>query len=191
MRFLRDQGLAITMFGIFAVTMVGLVLTGWNNYNGEQIEHRCRRSPSRSTSGLRALRRGGLRELGERVPADGRLRAADGLPFQRGSSESKDPDSEAAPRTRIPARRQAEARALAGSRRADRSRCTSTRSRSRCSASSSASFVLHAVSGAGEYSEEQLAHGGGLSRRSNISARRDSGSSRSRTGRASSWPSGR
>ena len=28
MRFLRDQGLAITMFGIFAVTMVGLVLTG-------------------------------------------------------------------------------------------------------------------------------------------------------------------
>src|SRR6187397_3151498 len=39
MRFLRDQGLAITMFGIFAVTMVGLVLTGWNNYNGEQIEH--------------------------------------------------------------------------------------------------------------------------------------------------------
>jgi hypothetical protein len=39
MRFLRDQGLAITMFGIFAVTLVGLALTGWNNYNGEQIEH--------------------------------------------------------------------------------------------------------------------------------------------------------
>ena len=82
MRFLRDQGLAITMFGIFAVTMVGLVLTGWNNYNGEQIEHSMPTITLRAVPHDSELRRSRLRELGERVPADGGVCAADRLPVQ-------------------------------------------------------------------------------------------------------------
>ncbi|MBA3688673.1 MAG: hypothetical protein H0W81_07580 [Chloroflexi bacterium] len=36
MRFLRDQGLAIVMFGIFAVTLVGLVFAGWDSFNRDR-----------------------------------------------------------------------------------------------------------------------------------------------------------
>src|SRR4029079_8617411 len=35
-RFLRDQGLALAMFGIFALAMIGLVFTGWSSYNRDQ-----------------------------------------------------------------------------------------------------------------------------------------------------------
>jgi hypothetical protein len=38
-RFLRDQSLAIAMFAIFAVTLVGLCLAGWTNYNQDQADH--------------------------------------------------------------------------------------------------------------------------------------------------------
>src|SRR6188472_4514660 len=38
-RFIRDQGLALAMFGIFAVTIVGLAVAGWGDYNADQAEH--------------------------------------------------------------------------------------------------------------------------------------------------------
>ena len=81
MRFLHDQGLPLTMFGIFAVTLVGLALTGWSDYNGEQADHSSHGHPHRVPQDAE-LRRGGVRELGERVPPDGRLRPANGLPVQ-------------------------------------------------------------------------------------------------------------
>jgi len=35
-RFLRDQGLALAMFGIFALAMIGLVFSGWSSFNRDQ-----------------------------------------------------------------------------------------------------------------------------------------------------------
>jgi hypothetical protein len=35
-RFLRDQGLAIAMFGIFALALIGLVFSGWDSFNRDQ-----------------------------------------------------------------------------------------------------------------------------------------------------------
>ena len=95
MRFLRDQGLAITMFGIFAVTLVGLALTGWNNYNGEQIEHSMApvnlgqylTTPSFGESVFENWESEFL-QMGAYVLLTAFL-------FSRGSSESKDPDSSA------------------------------------------------------------------------------------------------
>lgn len=54
-----------------------------------------------------------------------------------------------------------------------------------------ASFALHAMTGAAEYSQEQLAHGGEAVSVLSYLGRRGSGSSRSRNGRASSWRSAR
>ena len=192
MRFLRDQGLAITMFGIFAVTMVGLVLTGWNNYNGEQIEH--------SMPTITLAQYLTTPSFGEAVFENweseflqmGAYVLLTAFLFSRGSSESKDPDSDAAPQDADPrranTRKQVPWPVRAGGITLVLYEHSLTLALFGIFA---ASFVLHAVTGAGEYSEELLAHGGRVSRRSNTSARRASGSSRSRTGRANSWPSGR
>ena len=160
MRFLRDQGLAITMFGIFAVAMVGLVLTGWNNYNGEQIEHSMQTitlaqyltTPSFGEAVFENwesefLQMGGYvlltAFLSSEAPRNQRTRT----PTRR-------------PRTLIPAKRlgsrspgrfapAAYARSLRALARVGAVRCIFV-----------VSFVLHAVTGAGEYSEELLDHGG-------------------------------
>ena len=102
MRFLRDQGLAITMFGIFAVTMVGLVLAGWNHYNGEQIEH--------SMPTITLAQYLTTPSFGEAVFENweseflqmGAYVLLTAFLFSRGSSESKDPDSDAAPQDADP-----------------------------------------------------------------------------------------
>ena len=123
----------------------------------------------------------------------GALRAADRLPLQRGSSESKDPDSDAAPQDADPRRANTREAGPWPVRAGGITLVLYEHSLTLALFGIfAASFVLHAVAGAGEYSEEQLAHGGraGVGA-SNTSARRASGSSRSRTGRASSWPSGR
>src|SRR5688572_22465233 len=38
-RVLRDNGLSLVLFGLFAVSLVGQALTGHRHYNDEQIEH--------------------------------------------------------------------------------------------------------------------------------------------------------
>ena len=78
-RRLRENGLSIVLFGLFAIFLLGQGLTGWRTYNAEQREHH------EQTVGLGAylthgtLRGGHLRELGERIPSDGLLRLADRL----------------------------------------------------------------------------------------------------------------
>lgn len=37
---LRDNGLSIVLFGLFAIFLLGQGLTGWRTYNAEQREHR-------------------------------------------------------------------------------------------------------------------------------------------------------
>ncbi len=139
----------------------------------------------------RRLRRGHLRELGERVPADGHVRRAHRLP--------------------VPAwvvGVQADRRAGAAGRGSRGTPATSRMCPGRSAAAAGCSvlyeqlavdLVLRCCSsapgcctllgGAKAYSEEELAHGGAAGDRAGVSrARRSSGSSRSRTGRASSWP---
>jgi len=82
MRFLRDQGLAIAMFGLFAVTLVGLMLAGWSNYNEEQAEHGQPSVALTEYLGTPSFGEAVFEKLGERVPPDGRLCASNGFPVQ-------------------------------------------------------------------------------------------------------------
>ena len=191
MRFLRDQGLAITMFGIFAVTMVGLVLTGWNNYNGEQIEHsmptitlaQYLTTPSFGEAVFENWESEFL-QMGAYVlltaflfsaaPPSRRTRTTR-APSDDGSPPGDPTTSLAGSAGGIDARA---LRALAGA--------------WRSFGCSSRSFVLHAVE-----RRRRVQRGAAGPRRSSgltleyLGTARSSGSSRSRTGRASSWPSSR
>ena len=160
MRFLRDQGLAITMFGIFAVTLVGLALTGWNNYNGEQVEH------SMPTVSLAEYLT--TPSFGESVFENweseflqmGAYVLLTAFLFSRGSSESKDPDS-AAPQDADPRGANSRKRVPWPVRAGGIALVLYEHSLTfALFGIFAASFVLHAVTGAGEYSEELLSHGG-------------------------------
>ena len=161
MRFLRDQGLAITMFAIFAVTMVGLVLTGWNNYNGEQVEH--------SMPTITLAQYLTTPSFGEAVFENweseflqmGAYVLLTAFLFSRGSSESKDPDSDAAPQDADPRRANTRKHVPWPVRAGGITLVLYEHSLTLALFGIfAASFILHAVTGAGEYSEQLLAHGG-------------------------------
>jgi hypothetical protein len=38
-KLLRENGLAIALFGLFAVFLVGQIFTGWSSFNAEQLSH--------------------------------------------------------------------------------------------------------------------------------------------------------
>ena len=148
------------MFGIFAVTMVGLMVTGWSNYNEEQVEH------GQTVVGLTEYL--GTPNFGEAVFENweseflqmGAYVLLTAFLFSRGSSESKDPDSES-PQDADP-------------RRADKRKNVPWPVRAggltlllyensltiAMFALFFASFALHAATGASEYSQELLTHGG-------------------------------
>lgn len=160
-KLLREHGLAFTMFGIFAATLIGLSFVGWDTYNQEQADH------GEATVGFVAYL--GTPNFGEAVFENweseflqmGAYVLLTALLFSRGSAESKDPDGEE--RTdddpsKVDRRRRnvpwpvrhggvtlllyqhSLTIALLGI--------------------FALSFALHAVTGAGDYSAEQLAHGG-------------------------------
>jgi uncharacterized protein (DUF486 family) len=39
-RWFHENGLSITLFGLFAIFLVGQSLTGWKTYNADQVDHR-------------------------------------------------------------------------------------------------------------------------------------------------------
>jgi membrane protein implicated in regulation of membrane protease activity len=93
-RFLRDNGLGIVMVVLFALTLVGQVLTGHREYNDDQTEH------ARPEIGL-----GEYLTTGHFIEATFENWESEFLQmaayviltvflYQRGSSESKDPDKE-------------------------------------------------------------------------------------------------
>ena len=155
----RNNALSIVLFGLFAIFLVGQSLTGWRAYNSDQ-RSTASRPRLRLLSDHGALRGGHLRELGERVPADGRLRVLTVWLVQKGSSESKPPTGDRSwtrtrgrsattttPRGRSARRVAAHAVRELPAHRVRRAvpRCRST---------------LHALGGAREYNAEQMAHGG-------------------------------
>ena len=159
-RVLRHHSLTLTMLILFVLSLLGQSLTGWQTYNDDQKEHQ------ETTIGLGAYLRTGhfVEAVFENWESEflqmGSYVLLTVFLFQRGSSESKDPDNEESvdedPRTAkdrvdapwpvrhggLPLRVYEHSLSLA------------------LFALFIASFALHAAGGAREYSQDQLAHGG-------------------------------
>jgi len=93
-RFLRDNSLSITMFGLFFVFLLLQSITGWRTNNHENQEHR---QPTESYAGY--LASGHFVEATAENWESEFLQMAGyvvltALLFQKGSPESKDPDGE-------------------------------------------------------------------------------------------------
>jgi hypothetical protein len=159
-RILRDQGLTLTMFALFALFLVFQSLTGFRTYNHDQRDH------GESTIAFGAYLRSGhfVEATFENWESEflqmGFYVLLTAFLFQRGSSESKDPDGEEAvdedprnaahdPDAPWPVRRGGIALAIY-----EHSLTLALLLLFLIS------FVLHAWGGAREYSQEQLSHGG-------------------------------
>ena len=81
---IRDQGLLLANLGLFVVFFGGMVLTGVQRLQRRSDRARQRPGLLGSTCGTGRLRRGDVRELGERVPADGHVRRAHRVPVPEG-----------------------------------------------------------------------------------------------------------
>ncbi len=160
-QFLRDNGLSIAMFTIFALCAVGLAVVGWDTFNAEQEEH------GRLAIGLADYL--ATPDFGEAMFENweseflqmGAYVLLTVFLFQRGSSESKDPDESkgaADDATRKGTQRDAPWPVRRGG-------LVLAIYRHSLSIALFAffafSFVMHLITGAARFSEEQLAHGSG------------------------------
>jgi len=158
-RILRDQGLTLTMFTLFAFFLVFQSLTGFRTYNHDQRDH------EESTIGYGEYLRSAhfVEATFENWESEflqmGFYVLLTAFLFQRGSSESKDPDGEEAvdedprnaapdPGAPWPVRRGGIALAIY-----EHSLTLAL------FLLFIISFALHAWGGAREYSQEQLSHG--------------------------------
>ena len=158
--FCRDNGLTLAMVGLFAAFLVGQVATGLRAYNDEQRDH-----------GGPPVALGGYLRTGHFVEATfenweseylqmGMYVLLTAFLFQRGSAESKDPDG--------PAPADEDPRGAAGNPDAPLAVRRGGVALALYEHSLTiallllflASFVLHLLGGAREFSEEQVAHGG-------------------------------
>lgn len=159
-RLFRDHGLSITMFGMFALCVVGLAFVGLDTYNQDQVEHG---QPSVSLPEYL-----GTPDFGEAMFENweseflqmGAYVLLTVFLFQRGSAESKDPDkSQGAADDAVRKSRKRDAPAPV--RRGGVALGLYNHSLSiALFAFFGFSFVLHLITGAASFSEEQLAHGG-------------------------------
>lgn len=156
---LRENGLSIVLFALFAVFLMGQGLTGWRTYNAEQREHH------EPTVGLGAYLTTGhfVEATFENWESEFLQMAAYVLLtiwlFQKGSSESKppggDPEKDTDPRSSLD-----QERAPGPVRRGGWPLVLYENSLGIALALLFVlSFVLHALGGAREYSAEQVAHG--------------------------------
>jgi hypothetical protein len=158
-RLLRDNGLSITMFGLFLVLLVMQSLTGWRTANQDNQEHR---QPTES--------------YGDYLTSDHFLEATaenweseflqmagyvvlTAFLFQKGSPESKDPGGQE-PVDEDPRRRRDDPNAPGPVRRGGFALAIYEHSLSLAMATLFlVSFLLHAIGGHGEYNQQQLEHG--------------------------------
>jgi len=159
-RFLRDNSLGLVMFGLFAIFLFAQSVTGFQVYNDDQLEH------GETTIGYPEYLRTGhfVEATFENWESEYLQMGAYVLftvfLFQRGSSESKDPDKEES--VDEDPRQEQDRGDLPWPVR------TGGLSLKVYEYSLSIAFVLlflisfiiHAIGGAREYSQEQLAHGG-------------------------------
>ncbi|MEO6351390.1 MAG: DUF6766 family protein [Candidatus Limnocylindrales bacterium] len=159
-RFLRENGLAVTLFAIFLATLMGLVFTGWQTYNEDQLNHgeeavdlATYLTTSNFGEAVFENWESEFLQMGSYVLLTVFL-------FQKGSAESKKLDRTEAvdedPRT---AKRRKNVPWLVR-----RGGLVLTLYEHSLTIALFAvfflSFALHAVTGAGDYSAEQLVHGG-------------------------------
>ncbi len=157
-RILRDQGLSLTMFGFFFVFLVAQSITGMRAYNQDQRDH-----GESTISYGRYLRSGHFVEATfENWESEYLQMAAyvflTACLFQRGSAESSDPDD---PEREHPERSRFDPDVPWPVRKGGIILAIYSQSLSIvlfllflfC-------FVMHAIGGAREYSQEQIAHGG-------------------------------
>jgi hypothetical protein len=159
-RFLRDNSLSLVMFGLFALFLIAQSVTGFNVYNDDQFEH-----GEATISYPEYLRTGHFVEAtfenweSEYLQMGAYVLFTVFL-FQRGSSESKDPDKQE-PVDEDP-RQARDGQDVPWPVRAGGLALKFYE----YSLSIALlllflfSFTLHAIGGAREYSQEQLAHGG-------------------------------
>ena len=160
MRFIRDQGLALAMFGIFAVTLVGLAVAGWGDYNADQAEHGGATVSLIGYLGTSAFGEAVFENWESEFLQMGFYVLLTAYLFSRGSSESKDPDAEA-PQNEEPRLADKRKHVPWPVRRGGLILTLYEHSLSiALFAIFFSSFALHAVMGAAEYSSEQLVHGG-------------------------------
>jgi hypothetical protein len=158
-RLLRDNGLSITMFGLFLVLLVMQSLTGWRTANQDNQEHR---QPTESyTNYLTSdhfLEATAENWESEFLQMAGYV-ALTAFLFQKGSPESKDPDGQE-PVDEDPRRRRDDPQAPGPVRRGGFALAIYEHSLSLAMATLFlVSFLLHAIGGHGEYNQQQLEHG--------------------------------
>lgn len=159
-RWLRDQGLTLTMLGVFAVLLVAQSLTGLGQYNEDQRDHGEPTVSYRSYLATGHFVEATFENWESEFLQMGMYVVLTAYLFQRGSAESKDPDGgnpvDADPRD---ARERADAPWPV--RRGGLALALYNHSLSGALLGLFAiSFVLHAWGGAREYSAERLSHGG-------------------------------
>jgi hypothetical protein len=159
-RLFRDNSLSLVMLGLFALFLFAQSVTGFNVYNDDQIEHGEATISYREYLGTGHFVEATFENWESEYLQMGAYVLFTVFLFQRGSSESKDPDKkepvdedprEAQDAKDVPWPVRAGGLALKGY---------------EYSLSIALlllflfSFILHAIGGAREYSQEQLAHGG-------------------------------
>ena len=161
-RMLRNNGLSIVMFGLFFIFLVGQSMVGLQTYNDDQREH----NQSTLSYGQYVLSGAFIEAVFENWESEflqmGAYVIFTAFLFQKGSSESKDPDSQEdddvdqdprqnqhAPNVPWPVRRGGWVLKLY-----ENSLSLALL------ALFALSFMLHAIGGAEEYSTEEQEHGG-------------------------------
>jgi hypothetical protein len=157
---IKNHGLSIVMFGIFALTLIGLSASGWQNYNNDQQDH------GEPTVGFVDYL--ATPNFGEAVFENweseflqmGAYVVLTAILFQRGSSESKDPDKKE-PVDEDPRSKRNDPKAPWAVRKGGLALVIYEHSLAiALFLLFFLSFALHVVTGAAEYSQEQLIHGG-------------------------------
>jgi hypothetical protein len=158
-RFLRDNGLSVTMFGLFLVFLVGQSVAGWKEHNDDQTEH------GKSRAGfVEYLGTGHFWEAtfenweSEFLQMAGYVFLTACL-YQRGSAESKDPDKPE-PVDEDPERHRDDPNAPGPVRRGGLALKFYSQSLSLAFLTLFLlSFAGHAVGGHEEYNQERIEHG--------------------------------
>ncbi len=105
-KFFRDNGLSITVFAFFALFLLGQTLTGWFDYNGDQRDHKEQTVTLPQYLATGAYSEAVFENWESEFLQMGAYIVLTSFLFQRGSSESKDPDKTDEPSDEDPASHQ-------------------------------------------------------------------------------------
>jgi hypothetical protein len=157
-RFWRNNGLSAVLVAMFLVALAGQSVAGHRYFNQEQRDHGRPEIGFGSYLANPAFLEATMENWESEFLQMAVYVVLTAVLFQKGSAESKDPDKPAEPVDRDPDPRRPGAPGPV--RRGGRALALYRNSLSlTLIALFLASFVLHAVGGAGEYNEEQAAHG--------------------------------